>query len=201
MNDPIHDTSANESSGAAQPPQPAADEPKKQSKNFIFFYVLALFLVALVLILLSYLTQVRADREVENLNSRLTEQVSATAGVQAKVGVLQETLEEQETQLDEQKRTLTIVSAYLGVSAEDLPDAAEKLARQSDVTNGLARAYASLLEEDLEAAKLTVVSLQQTYGATVLDGTDPETFLTEEQVHSYQVLLTAIANAEAANAG
>ena len=48
---------------------PCEQEHKKVSKRYLAFYIIGLFSVALVLILLSYVTQLRADRQLANMNS------------------------------------------------------------------------------------------------------------------------------------
>lgn len=91
------------------------NEPKKvyESKRYMVFYIIGLFAVALVLILLSYISQVHADRELAGLSnelqvkeSQLEQQTSAALGAQSRVVVLQETVAEQERLLTEQKETL-----------------------------------------------------------------------------------------------
>ena len=67
-------------------------DQKKQASHFMAFYVVALFSIALVLILLSYLTQVRADDQIANAENQLQEQVSATQGIQAKMEIIQEAM-------------------------------------------------------------------------------------------------------------
>ena len=65
-------------------------QQKKQASHFMAFYIVGLFSIALVLILLSYLTQARADDQIAHAETQLQEQVSATQGIQAKMEILQE---------------------------------------------------------------------------------------------------------------
>ena len=54
-------------------PEQAKPE-KKLSRTTLTFYIVGLFSVAIALILISYVAQARADRQVENLSSQLNEQ-------------------------------------------------------------------------------------------------------------------------------
>ena len=55
--------------------QPEQNKPeKKLSRTTLTFYIVGLFSVAIALILISYVAQSRADKQVENLSSQLTQQ-------------------------------------------------------------------------------------------------------------------------------
>ena len=58
-------------------PEQAKPE-KKLSRTTLTFYIVGLFSVAIALILISYVAQARADRQVENLSSQLNEQSRTT---------------------------------------------------------------------------------------------------------------------------
>ena len=75
---------------------PCEKENKKISKRYLAFYIIGLFSVALVLILLSYVTQLRADKQLASLNSELAERDTTVQGVQQKLLVLQETVSSQD---------------------------------------------------------------------------------------------------------
>ena len=47
---------------------------KKLSRTTLTFYIIGLFTVALALILISYIAQARADRQLDTLTNQLTEQ-------------------------------------------------------------------------------------------------------------------------------
>ena len=56
--------------------QPEQNKPeKKLSRTTLTFYIVGLFSVAIALILISYVAQSRADKQVENLSSQLTQQL------------------------------------------------------------------------------------------------------------------------------
>ncbi len=69
----------------------------KRSRKFLSLYIIGLFSVALVLIILSYLTQVRAN----DLNSQLGEQITVAQGAQERVEQLQKTNTDQSNKIKE----------------------------------------------------------------------------------------------------
>ena len=61
--------------------QPEQNKPeKKLSRTTLTFYIVGLFSVAIALILISYVAQSRADKQVENLSSQLTQQQTVAQG-------------------------------------------------------------------------------------------------------------------------
>ena len=152
----------------------AAEEKHQESKRYLVFYVIALFSVALVLILLSYMTQVKADREVANMGIQLEQQTTAVKGAEARMEVLQRTVEEQ---------------------AEKLKDAEAKLAdetAESELYFEKSTALSTLLEAmqlekqgNIAGAKALAGSLETRYGADRLDGIGEDDLLTEAQAAIY----------------
>lgn len=70
--------------------QPEQNKPeKKLSRTTLTFYIVGLFSVAIALILISYVAQSRADKQVENLSSQLTQQQTVAQGATQKVEDLQ----------------------------------------------------------------------------------------------------------------
>ena len=98
---------------------PCEQEHKKVSKRYLAFYIIGLFSVALVLILLSYVTQLRADRQLANMNSELAQKDTTVQGVQEKVVTLQQTVEEQKTALDKAQSELDAIRTELGIGEDD----------------------------------------------------------------------------------
>ena len=89
-----------ENNNAPNKPE-TAGEKQPESKKFLVFYVIGLFCVALALILLSYVAQVRSDRRLSELTNQLSTQTSAAEGANARVQVLQQSVEEQSKILDD----------------------------------------------------------------------------------------------------
>ena len=78
--------------------QPEQNKPeKKLSRTTLTFYIVGLFSVAIALILISYVAQSRADKQVENLSSQLTQQQTVAQGATQKVEDLQKQYDIQNT--------------------------------------------------------------------------------------------------------
>ena len=127
------------------------------------FYVVGLFSIALVLILLSYMTQVRADDQVASAESRLQEQVSATQGIQAKMEIMQETSNEQAQRIAELEQSLS--------KAEE---ASATLDIRAAAQTQLIRASAFAMAGQTAQVKAEIDSLIQNYTLEALDGSKPE---------------------------
>ncbi len=92
------------------------------SKRFLVVYVFGLFSVALVLILLSFVSQSRADQELLTLTEKLSatesallEKDQAVTGAQGRLDNLQTRIEEQDLLLQEQQVFLESMSTVLGI--------------------------------------------------------------------------------------
>lgn len=77
---------------------------KNNNRKFLSFYIIGLFSLAIIIILLSYLTQVRAK---ETIN----EQISALQGTERKVSELQTQLQTQTERLNKLSKELEIANA------------------------------------------------------------------------------------------
>ena len=85
--------------------QPEQNKPeKKLSRTTLTFYIVGLFSVAIALILISYVAQSRADKQVENLSSQLTQQQTVAQGATQKVEDLQKQYDIQNTALDKVRK-------------------------------------------------------------------------------------------------
>ena len=131
------------------------------------FYVVGLFSIALVLILLSYLTQTRADDQIAHAETRLQEQVSATQGIQAKMEVLQEANNDQAQRI-----------AALEQSLSRAMDENEMLEKRAEAQEGLIKAcQLARSEESWPQMHEELDRLAQEYGLEALDGSDPKKLL------------------------
>lgn len=154
-------------------------EQKKQASHFMAFYVVGLFSIALVLILLSYLTQTRADDQIAHAETRLQEQVSATQGIQAKMEVLQEANNDQAQRI-----------AALEQSLSRAMDENEMLEKRAEAQEGLIKAcQLARSEESWPQMNEELDRLAQEYGLEALDGSDPKKLLwTAEESKVYNEL-------------
>ena len=129
--------------------QPEQNKPeKKLSRTTLTFYIVGLFSVAIALILISYVAQSRADKQVENLSSQLTQQQTVAQGATQKVEDLQKQYDIQNTALDKVRKTLDSEQA-----ATDVVGATEQRMEEREVYQYLAQIGVSL------AAKQTARSV------------------------------------------
>lgn len=157
-------------------------EKQPESKRFLVFYVIGLFCVALALILLSYVAQVRSDRRLSELTNQLSTQTSAAEGANARVQVLQQSVEEQTkvlNQLMEQTGT---------ENTEDLVAAVEALSGQTAVLSELLTAQQQLEQGDTTGAKACLDELVTAYGLDALNGTAQDALLTGEAAAVFTAL-------------
>lgn len=156
-------------------------EKHQESKKFLVFYVIGLFCVALALILLSYVSQVRADRRLNELSSQLTTQTSAVEGAKARLQVLQQSVEEQGRVLEKQQKTLdTLMEATETETVEDMIAAVERLNLQKRVLYELTMAQQEIMQNKIPAAKVRLESMVKTYGLESLNGTGEDALLKDE---------------------
>lgn len=153
---------------------PEIEEKHQESKRYLIFYVIALFSVALVLILLSYLTQVKADRELATMGVQLQEQTTAVKGAEARMEVLQRTVEEQAEKLTQLEQQL----------ADETAQRAEYLEKYKALAT-LSEAQQLEKQGDLAGAKALVGTLDARYGADRLDGMGEDDLFTDAQAAIY----------------
>ena len=140
-------------------PDPQKPE-KKLSRTTLTFYIVALFSVAIALILISYIAQTRADRQLDTLTDQLTAQQTVAQGATQKMEDLQK-------QYDHLMTAVEKVRGIIGTeqAKTDIVSAAQDLSEERTVSVALARIMASLLAEQREEALRAYTSLTQTYGA------------------------------------
>ena len=157
------------------------EQPK--SKRYLAFYIIGLFSVALVIILLSYLTQLRADRELANMNNALAQKDTTVQGVQEKMVALQDTVEEQIERLQQQ---LAGVRTELDAGEED--DLTTLLQQRMDERDAYSRLIAlenAAASDNRQTAEDCIDYLERTYGAGRLDGTAENPVFTDAVAERY----------------
>lgn len=156
-------------------------EKHQESKKYLVFYVIGLFCVALALILLSYVSQVRADKRLSELSTQLDTQTSAVQGANARVEVLQQSVEEQTKLLNEQQTILDKLMKQTNTdNTDDMLAALEKLSDQKKVLYEMLLAQQELEQSRVADAKTRVDKLVTDYGLEKLNGTDANALLKEE---------------------
>ena len=150
--------------------KPEQNKPeKKLSRTTLTFYIVGLFSVAIALILISYVAQARADRQVDTLTDQLSEQQTVAQGATQKV-------EELQTQYDELTKVVEEVRTVIGTeqAKTDIVSAATRLAEEREVYASLARINAQLLAGDYTEAQAEYDKLVAEYEEDRLLGTAAE---------------------------
>ena len=150
--------------------KPEQSKPdKKLSRTTLTFYIVGLFSVAIALILISYVAQARADRQVDTLTDQLTEQQTVAQGATQKV-------EELQMQYDELTKVVEEVRAVIGTeqAKTDIVSAATRLAEEREVYASLAHINAQLLAGSQTEAQTEYDKLVTEYGEERLLGTAAE---------------------------
>ena len=167
------------------------DCEQHKSKRYLAFYIIGLFSVALVIILLSYLTQLRADRELANMNTALAQKDTTVQGVQEKVAALQDKVEEQSEQIKKLESQLAGVRTELELEAGENLTAV--LQQRMDAYSQLLAFEQAVAHEDHEAAQECIDYLEHTYGAGRLDGTADNAVFSDAMAERYLELKNQLA--------
>ena len=173
--------------------QPEQNKPeKKLSRTTLTFYIVGLFSVAIALILISYVAQSRADKQVENLSSQLTQQQTVAQGATQKVEDLQKQYDIQNTALDKVRKTLDSEQA-----ATDVVGATERRMEEREVYQSLAQIGVSLAAKQTADARKTCAEMLTKYSAERLLGSSEDGF--DENISKlFQSVKAALEQAEQA---
>ena len=173
--------------------QPEQNKPeKKLSRTTLTFYIVGLFSVAIALILISYVAQSRADKQVENLSSQLTQQQTVAQGATQKVGDLQKQYDIQNTALDKVRKTLDSEQA-----ATDVVGATEQRMEEREVYQYLAQIGVSLAAKQTADARKTCDEMLTKYSEERLLGSSEDGF--DENISKlFQSVKAALEQAEQA---
>ena len=173
--------------------QPEQNKPeKKLSRTTLTFYIVGLFSVAIALILISYVAQSRADKQVENLSSQLTQQQTVAQGATQKVEDLQKQYDIQNTALDKVRKTLDSEQA-----ATDVVGATEQRMEEREVYQYLARIGVSLAAKQTADARKTCDEMLTKYSEERLLGSSEDGF--DENISKlFQSVKAALEQAEQA---
>ena len=174
--------------------QPEQNQPaNKLSRTTLTFYIVGLFSVAIALILISYVAQSRADKQVENLSSQLTQQQTVAQGATQKVEDLQKQYDIQNTALDKVRKTLDNEQA-----ATDVVGATEQRMEEREVYQYLAQIGVSLAAAKQTAdARKTYDEMLTKYSEERLMGSSEDGF--DENISKlFQSVKAALEQAEKA---
>lgn len=173
--------------------QPEQNKPeKKLSRTTLTFYIVGLFSVAIALILISYVAQSRADKQVENLSSQLTQQQTVAQGAIQKVEDLQKQYDIQNTALDKVRKTLDSEQA-----ATDVVGATEQRMEEREVYQYLAQIGVFLAAKQTADARKTCDEMLTKYSEERLLGSSEDGF--DENISKlFQSVKAALEQAEQA---
>ena len=143
-------------------PEQAKPE-KKLSRTTLTFYIVGLFSVAIALILISYVAQARADRQVENLSSQLNEQQTVAQGATQKVADLQQ-------QFDLQSSALESVRSTLGTeqAKTDVVGATQNLREREQMLEMLVAAEQAVIDDDMEQLNYLLEGIKDAFSENQL---------------------------------
>lgn len=144
---------------------------KKLSRTTLTFYIVGLFSVAIALILISYVAQARADRQLDTLTNQLTEQQTVAQGATQKMEDLQAQYDAQSAALDKVREVLD-----MELAKTDVVSATEQRMEEREVYASLARINAQLLADNPNEAKQEYDALVQKYSEDRLLGNTEDSF-------------------------
>ena len=157
-------------------PEQAKPE-KKLSRTTLTFYIVGLFSVAIALILISYVAQARADRQVENLSSQLNEQQTVAQGATQKVADLQQ-------QFDLQSSTLGTEQAKT-----DVVGATQNLRDREQMLEMLVAAEQAVIDDDMEQLNYLLEGIRDAFSEDKLKLREDGGVLAANDFAVYQKLL------------
>ena len=171
-------------------PAPKPEQPeKKLSRTTLTFYIVGLFSVALALILISYVAQERADKQLESLNSQLSEQQTVAQGATQKMEDLQKQYDEQQQMLDGIRTTLGMDDTIYEDDLKDANRGVNKLLMRAVALSQLAAVQNALLDESYEEATTLYNEMVKQFTEPVLDRTGGDEslwVLTTEEVEIFK---------------
>lgn len=174
---------------------PAENKPeKKLSRTTLTFYIVGLFSVAIALILISYVAQARADRQVENLSSQLNEQQTVAQGATQKVADLQQ-------QFDLQSSALESVRSTLGTeqAKTDVVGATQNLRDREQMLEMLVAAEQAVIDDDMKQLNYLLEGIKDGFSEEQLKLREDGGVFEESDYAVYQKLLTLADNAKQNN--
>lgn len=181
--------------------QNEVQDGKKHGKRFLAFYIVGLFSIALVLILLSYLIQVRAGEQLEAMKSQINQQTSVAQGATQQMQTLQSTVEQQNALLAEQQKLLAALKDTLGTEQNGQLDANARLLSERYIAlDALQQLRRLIAQEKTDEAKVLADKMISSYTLERLTvPTDEHSVLlgaNSEEFSQYYALLTAEDTAE-----
>ncbi len=165
--------------------EPDKTQAQKQGRRFLTFYIIALFSIALVLIGMSYVTQVKANR----LNSQLTEQTTAAQGAKAKAEKLQALVADQQKTIEEYNKIFGVEKDQTAADARKILD------EKNQALDYLWRLEKNYQKDQWESCRQIIDQMETAYGNQLQDR--EKGVLTGVAWDEYQTIRQAVAGENA----
>lgn len=167
---------------------------QQKSRRIFVFYIIALFCVALVIILASYVVQSNKQRELEDMGARLNKQVDVAQGaqnraerIQAEMNAIQKKNKSLKKQLDETSEKLTATEEELKKVQEE-SKTSQQDAEALMLLWQLEKVY---LEGDVERSEELIGEMDRQFGRSILTNRNKEP-LTGDAADEYSNICSEI---------
>ncbi|MGN1030333.1 MAG: hypothetical protein ACI4PQ_01890 [Butyricicoccaceae bacterium] len=167
---------------------------RQKSRRIFVFYIIALFSVALVIILASYVVQAHQQEQLAAMGNRLSKQQSATEGAKNRAQEMQEQMEVLQKQVDELQDQLEEAEEQQKKNESELKALNSELKAEKEnarALNLLWKLEEAYTEGDYDRAEDLVDQMDSNYGRSKLVDKD-EKPLTNAAAAEYQDICNAL---------
>ena len=169
---------------------------RQKSRRVFVFYIVALFCVALFIILASYIMQANQQQQLEAIGARLDKQTDVAQGAKSRAEKIQTELDELQKRANELQKRLDETTGDL----DEQRDYNEKLKRdldkekvQSEALNDLWKLEKAYQNNDMNKAKSIIDKMDKKYGHARLISTKEQP-LTNQAAKEYNNICEATAS-------
>lgn len=167
---------------------------RQKSRRVFVFYIIALFSVALVIILASYVVQAHQREQLENMDKQLNEQFDITAGAESRAAKMQKQIQKMEKKMDRLQEQLDQAQADLKDYKKQLEDS-EKQLEQSEIEvkalNQLWKLEEYYENGEYDEAEELIDQMDEEYSRAKLTNSDKSP-LTGDAATEYHDICTAL---------
>lgn len=167
---------------------------RQKSRRVFVFYIIALFSVALVVILASYVLQAHQRQQLETMDKQLNEQFDITAGAQNRAEQMQNQLRKLQKKLDKAQEQLDSTQEELDSEKDKLKQSKEELkTAQQEVKalNDLWKLEELYKDGSYDAAEELIDQMDEAYTREALTNSEKSP-LTGEAATEYYDICTAL---------
>lgn len=160
---------------------------RQKSRRVFVFYIIALFSLALVIILASYVLQSHQRKQLESMDKQLNAQFDITAGAQSRAEEMQEQLEKMQDQLDSANQDLKSYKKKLKKNKQTLKTARQEI----QALNQLWKLEELYKDGSFDEAEELVAQMDEAYTREALINSE-QSPLTGEAATEYDDICTAL---------